>query len=462
MSTRLDVRLNWPQTVIQQQLGPKRTITLPWGRGVGKSWFDRLIFYLLVAEWDRKRLPDAPKNGIRWIWLMDTLKHFKDVHAQHLLHDLVDGEWAWLGARINRSTWEITFPGGSWCKPFPALEHTAKSGLGQRCDVACVDECDDVPTNVYHTVVGPWFTEPWSYRLRILSGTPRHGRYGLLYEMHQRGLSKDPKHAAYHSLHATYRDCPETVDPDVVEEARANTPPAIFGREWECRFDTAEGLVYGLYDESFHDIDLALPRFQALREVLAGNRRFTDVLVGVDWGYSDPGVFLVFGVLGQGDDAICYLIEEHYEREKTLDWWVDRARLIRERFPGARWWADPSQPGNIETLKSKAGVNIRPHHGKIADGVARVATMLMIRGQPPKAGEPDHRWARLYIHRKCVQTRWELRNYKRRPDPSNRDQYTDEIVGKNDHAMDAGRYCLFGAFGSPPRVRDEWTGSQFG
>ena len=80
-------------------------------------------------------------------------------------------------------------------------------------------------------------------------GTPRRGRYGLLYALHSLGKSEAEN---YHTVHATYRDCPETVDPETVTDAKANTPPEIFRREWECDFDSAEGLVYGLFDEAFH------------------------------------------------------------------------------------------------------------------------------------------------------------------------------------------------------------------
>ncbi|MGZ9928067.1 hypothetical protein ACXYTC_24075, partial [Escherichia coli] len=70
---------------------------------------------------------------------------------------------------------------------------------------------------------------------------------------------------------------------------------------------------------------------------------WSDVLVGVDFGYEDPGTYIVVGVTGNGRDATAHVLEEVYQQHKTESWWVERAIEIRARYPQAKWYCDPSQ-----------------------------------------------------------------------------------------------------------------------
>jgi hypothetical protein len=374
---------------------------------------------------------------------MDTHEHFRKVHGKLMQEELAD-RWAWLRPRVDRRTLEVTFPGGSWIAPFAAEDHHSKSARGIRADAVLADEADDVPIGVYQAVVLPWFSEPWSYRLRVAGGTPRKGRHGLLYELHRLGLSDDEAHKLYHTRHATYLDAPETVAPEMVEAARNETPPRIFRREWEADFDSAEGLVYDLFSEAFH---VRRPPTDA---------HWTEVLVGVDWGYVDPGVFLVVGIMGHGEDSEAYVLEEHYESGEVLSWWTECAAEIRERYPRAKWHADPSQPASIETLRTQAGVSIRKADNRLPQGIACVADKLMVRSQG------DEPWARLYVSPDCPNTITEFAEYRRKPHPRDPDTYTEQIQDRNNHAMDALRYALFAHYGEPPHVRTEWTGGAYG
>lgn len=437
--TDVNLRLNKPQWAAYQDIGPDRTVCLPWGRGCGKSWFMRHIMWMSVAKYDgmeRKGTLGGTK-GIRIVVLMDTLKHFKDVHAAHIEDELSD-TWSFLGGRLDKTRWRITFPGGSWIQPFPATDHNSKHGRGVRCDAVLVDECDDVDTEVFHSVAVPWFSEPHSLKMRVVGGTPRRGRHGLLYNIHRLGLSDE--YPSYSTFHATHADCPETVDPKAVEDARATTPASIFRREWLADFDSAEGLVYDLFTESFH---IRVPERHA---------HFTEVLVGVDWGYADPGVFIVIGVTGHGADAQCWLIEEHYQRNRVLGWWTDLAREIKQRYPDAKWIADPSQPASIETLRRDASININKGDNRVEQGVFCVADKLMIQG------DSGQQWAKLYISPHCKETIRELRTYRRKRDPRDRESFLDAIEDRNNHSMDALRYALFSRFGEPPRIRLTWSG----
>lgn len=434
----LRLRLNQPQSRAYRLVGPGRTVVLPWGRGVGKGWFLRNTTWLDVARYDGVERPGVPgAKGIRVVALMDHLKHFRDVHGDLIERELRE-EWAFLGGKIDRTTLRVNFPGGSWLQPFPASEHASKAGRGIRCDKVLVDECDDVDIDVFQSVAQPWFSEPWSLKMRLVGGTPRRGRHGLLYYLHRLGKSDAPEHESFATVHGTHADCPETVDPRTVAEARAILPAPVFRREWECDFDSAEGLVYDGFDEAFH---VREPDPQA---------HYSAHLVGVDWGYADPGVFLLAGVVGHGADAVVHVLAEVYATGEVLSFWSEQARLIQARHPTAAWWCDPSRPDAIRTLRASAGVDARAADNALDDGVSRVADLVSIRGQEPK------RWARLYVAPRCKNLLREFGEYRRRRDPRARDIYLDSIEDKNNHAMDALRYLCHNHFGRPERKRVEW------
>jgi hypothetical protein len=377
--------------------------------------------------------------------MLDTLKHYRDVHGDDMIA-AIEGEhspWRALGGKIDKGTLKVSFPGGSRIQPFPAAAHNAQAARGLRPDAVLIDEGDDVSPHVVHAVCTPWFTPAWSLGMVVVAGTPRKGRYGLLYLAHSLGLSDKPEHASYNTVHATYRDClghgPGLVAPEAIEQARATTPGPIFHREWEANFDSAEGLVYDGWDEAFHvrrPPDGATPN---------------DTIVGVDWGYVDPSVLLMFDLYGHGNDAQAYLTEEHYATGRTQDQLIEVARGIQERRPRATWFADPSEPASIEALRQKAHVNIRKADNRIDQGVAAVANLLHIRGDVDAETGKDSRWARLYVSPECEHTRREFVSYRRKADPRDPDQYTEDIVDKDNHAMDAARYALFGHFGMPGR-----------
>jgi len=427
------LNLNWPQTQAFRLIQPRSTVALPWGRGVGKSWFMENIGFLLVAQRYGELRRDARRSfkGTRITWLMPTLKQFKAVHGEQL-RDLVENDWSFLKPKLDRTTWTVTFGDGSWIQPFPAEAAHSKTSRGLRTDVLFMDEADDIQLQVYHAVAKPWFSEPWSLRITVGGGTPRRGRKGLLYHLHSLGLSKDPQFCRYHSVHATYRDAPETVDIDAVEDARRTTPQTVFSREWECNFDAAEGLVYPEFDERIH-----------VREPPEG-AVWSEILIGADHGYEDPGVLLLIGVMGHGDDAALWVLDEVYERHRTEDWWCEALARYQSWYPTAKLYADPSRPDRVRAFREKAGARDQQVDNSIEDGVNAVAARLTRRGDD----------ARLYISPRCKSLIWEFGSYKRKPDAQNPDSYTDQIIDKDNHAMDALRYPILSRFGAfKPSVR---------
>jgi len=425
---RVKVALNPPQRQALDALKPGHTVCIPWGRGVGKSHFIRLHWWLRVAEYDRKLRTDAiePFTGVRIIALMPTLKQFKAVHGAAIL-DEVNGKWRHLGGTVNQTDWSVKFPGGSWIRPFPAKDHTAQAARGMRCDIISCDEVDDIEPDVYDSVATPWLSEPWSLAEELAGGTPRRGRSGLLYRLHREGLSEDPEDSKTQSFHATYADAPGMVSADRVARAKRRSTKAVFEREWECSFDAGEGMVYP-FDEAFH-VRTPPP-----------TERFSEMLLGVDHGWADPGVFLLCGIEGHGNDAVLWVLREHYETEKPNAYWNDLARKYAEAGVHTAY-VDRSRPDRIADLR-KEGLNAVGADNDIQAGIARL-TDLMVR----RPGPDDEFTCRLFVAPECANTIWEMGRYRRKKDPRDPDRYLEDPVDKDNHAMDSLRYLAVMRFG---------------
>jgi phage terminase large subunit len=370
--------------------------------------------------------------------LMPTLLQAKKVHG-HLMIDELAGEWSFLGGKVNRSEWRVTFPGGSWIQFVSAEQREAVRGI--RCDAVFVDECDDVDIEYYESIVFPLFSEPHSLAIELFSGTPTRGRYGLLWKRHKMALDGVPNS---YTRHATFKDAPKAVDVARISEQVKNMDPALVAREWLCDFDAAEGLVYPMFSEGVH--------------VLEPHERtaWNEILVGVDHGYEDPGVYLVIGVSGSGRDASCFVLEEVYRNHEVESYWVAQAKQLKQRYQRyndrMKWYADPSQPARIETLRRDVGINIVGAENEIEDGVSAVANKLFTRKRE-LANDRIDTFTHLYVSPKCKNLIREFGLYRRKRDASNKDRILEDIQDKDNHAMDALRYAIFSRFGLPPAVK---------
>jgi hypothetical protein len=431
----VELDLTRPQSRAFRVVGPRQNVVLPWGRGCGKSWFLRNVTWLLVAQHFGKWRADSrkPLRGVRVIALMPTLRQFVAVHGAAIRDELApDGPWGKLGGKINNTTHEIVFRDGSTFIPVPAAQANSARARGLRGDIVLADECDDIDPSVFDSVARPWFSEPWSLKQRLFGGTPRRGRQGLLYRLHQLGRSDAEGDGRYHSIHATYRDCPELVDPEEVEDARRNSAPSVFRREWECDFDAAEGLVYGdVWDERVH--------VRAPPEGIA----FSKIIFGGDKGYEDPGCLLMGGIFGHGKDAGLWVLDEVYEQHRTIDWWCGELCRLSAPYPGSTLYHDPSAPDWKESYRRSTGVRLGDVDNTIDEGVDAVANLMATR----PVEDSDERTARIYIHPRCRNLIREINSYKRKSDRIDPDRYTDEIIDRDNHGPDALRYMVAGYFG---------------
>lgn len=408
----LEVRLDRHQRAALKALVPGWIITLAWGRGSGKSVFlDNAIHYLALQE---------PRHiGL----IMPELKQARNTHwVPRLFGQFANDLSDYITGPPNKTNLSVEYRNGSRLSTWGA--ENAHGILGQRFDVIVQDETDNIDPAIEAAVIRPTFSRSGQRSIWLRAGTPRRGRHGTLYAGWEKAKKGEPGHVAFRVPSSDSY----WVDQAWLAEVKRTTDPRIFKREYECDFDASEGLVYDLFDEDFH-----------VREPPA-DIEWNDVLIGCDHGYEDPGVGLLIGIQGHGQDATAWVLEEIYENHKTEDWWCDKWRTWMKWYPQALFYGDPSQPALLQAYKKKAGVRLRGRRAdnvvdnSLQDGIAAVAHRLM------KFSWQGQEHARLYVSKRCPNIIREMGLYKRRPETRNAEDmiYTEDIVDKDNHCLAAG------------------------
>lgn len=433
---------------------PGRTIVLPWGRGAGKTYFGRAAIHNLACS--------APTSiGL----LYPSLKQARAViweGADALFSDLEMLRRAGVVRRYHRGELYAEYANGSRLSTWGA--ENAHAIRGQRFGCIVSDETDEIEPELERSVVQPTFSKAGVHAIYIKLGTPRRGRHGSLYgayaQVEEQGkgifrttdgkLVQDTgRPRRFYGFRVRSQDSPQ-VDQQWLAEVRADLyskgKGSTYEREYECNFDASEGLVYPTFSQQH----ICEPNYGV---------PWSEVIVGVDHGWNDPGVILPIGVLGSGRDAICHVLEEVYETAKDTTWWTDAAADIAWKYRNhrQRWYCDPSRPDRISDIRRRirekypeleGRVTIAEGLNEIEAGVDAVADRLAMRAGPDGVSR-----ARLYVSPRCANTIAECGKYRRKRDPKNPEAILDDIVDKDNHAMDALRYPIFTRFGGPDRTR---------
>jgi PBSX family phage terminase large subunit len=195
----------------------------------------------------------------------------------------------------------------------------------------------------------------------------------------------------------------------------------------------AEGMVYEVWDADKHMI--------GAETIRPGMVRWT--CVGVDWGFRDPGVMQVWGVLG---DGVMVRLAEHYHTGKTVPaWWAKRAQELKTQYAPRAFVCDPAEPAYIAEFR-QAGLPVVEADNDIPTGISRVRDRLAIRGD----GRPGLMFLRdglIELDRTLVdaknpaQTVEEFESYVY-DKPKEQRNFKEVPVDFANHGMDAMRYAV--------------------
>lgn len=169
--------------------------------------------------------------------------------------------------------------------------------------------------------------------------------------------------------------------------------------------------------------------------------KIKQMVVGVDWGFSNPGCFLLFGV---DSDKRMILLRQIYQTKRTIDWWLAKASALEKEFGRLVFVCDPSEPAYIQQFVN-VGLDARPAFNDISLGVDNVQQRFVIQadGLPRIMLEqgslletdPELRAAHKPL---CLEDELELYVWP----PGKSGKALKEVpVDDNNHAADALRYA---------------------
>ena len=190
-----------------------------------------------------------------------------------------------------------------------------------------------------------------------------------------------------------------------------------------------KGLVYKEFDELIHVV-----RENDYKSYM---ERIVTYYAGNDWGYTNPAAILYFGITGDHD---VILFDEIYDTGKTNpDLRTTHFDKQKEySFEIKQMYSDPAEPSDIKEFNNN-GIPALKGNNDLEVGIRKVKEFLKIKGN----GVP-----RLVVFERCVNTRKEMRLYRRPTDEEiNEKKNIPEIpIDKDNHALAALRYFLLTHF----------------
>lgn len=422
------------QTRARRLISAGTVLALAWGRGSGKTYFDRALVHEFTLG----------ESGAHVGIIYPTIKRAKQVIWTLLRADYTN-ELRRVVATRDMTNLEVTFKNGSRLTTWGA--ENANAIRGQRFTHVIQDETDEIHPDTEAAIIEPTFSKAGLNFVWVKTGTPSRGRQGILYRDYSRGQRGA---TGYASMLVKSADSPQ-VDHAWLERIRALTPPSIYSREYDCNFDAAEGVVYG---DVFGAKNVADPPEGTV---------WSEILIGADHGWEHPGVLLLIGVLGSGKDARLWVIDEVFAKHKVQDWWVEQLKRWIDWYPNAKVYPDTAMPERCEVFRRECKARVQhvdKSAGSVEEGIAVMASLMMPTPSARGFGQP-----RFMVSPRCVNLLTELGYgaagrasvaegvYRRKRDPQNHERFLDEVEKRNDDGADAARYAAFNYFGAPDRRR---------
>ena len=339
----------------------------------------------------------ALSKNARIAYIAPTFQQARDIAWQMLIKELKP-----ITKKINESRLELEVLNTKGGMSIIALRgwEAIETLRGQFFDFIVIDEVASMRNfNVYwHEVVRPTLTDTVGQVMFI--STPKG--FNHFYDLF------NTKDEDYQSFHFTSYDNP-FIPKEEIDKAGKEIPEDRFSQEYLADFRKTEGLVYKEFLRTEHLVG---------QGVLPNS--VSDVILGIDFGYTNPSCILPIKIDG---DNHYWIQEEFYKTHQTTEQIAEQAKLYKP----TKVYADPAEPDRIEILK-KSGLNCREVSKDIVAGVDRVRELF-------KQG-------RIHISDSCKNLIHELETY-RYPDKKPDKNEEEKPVKENDHALDALRYALY-------------------
>lgn len=168
------------------------------------------------------------------------------------------------------------------------------------------------------------------------------------------------------------------------------------------------------------------------------HENLSTVIASVDWGFTNPGTIQVWAV---DKDGRMYLVYEVYKTGMLIEWWVAKAKELKDHFRIRRFYCDPSEPAFIAAFK-KAGLPVSPADNQVRIGIQTVQGRIQVVGdKKPRLfllqGSLEEQDPVLSDNKKPTSLQDEIPGYVW----ANKTK-KEEPVKLDDHACDAMRYAV--------------------
>jgi len=292
---------------------------------------------------------------------------------------------------VAESLTKLELANGSRIVCLPGKEDTVRSFSAVA--LLIIDEAARVPDDLYRAV-RPMLAV--SQGRLIAVSTPFGLRGWWSQEWHHGG-------AAWHRVRVPWTECPR-IAKDFIDSERKSMGDSWVKQEYECSFESLEGLVYPDFDTQVA-VDFDPPPGKWVG--------------GIDWGFRNPFCAL-WGVLTYDD--VLWLCDERYLRETPL------AEHAQQLPTGVDWYADPAGAQEINSLR-RYGHTVRKGDNDIRPGIAAVTARV----QTGRLKIVKHRCPNVFSEAQLYRYGESLRGSR-----------SEIPIDENNHALAALRYLVAG------------------
>ena len=191
------------------------------------------------------------------------------------------------------------------------------------------------------------------------------------------------------------------------DNVKSTTPAGQFyDRDILGLWVNAEGTVYKDFDKK-----------KMTRDTI-NKDAIVKYIAGVDWGYEHLGSIVVVGIDGAYNHI---LLEEHVAQYQEIDYWVEVAKSIKEKYGNITFYCDSARPEHVARF-SREGFNAVNANKEILSGIEVVARLMKTN--------------KFYILSECKQYFKEVYAYTL-------DKKKGKHLKENDDLLDALRYAIY-------------------
>lgn len=176
-------------------------------------------------------------------------------------------------------------------------------------------------------------------------------------------IDNDNPDAGFVSFNFTIDDN-TTLDSGYIKSMKASKTGVFYDRDILGLWATGDGIVYQDFD----------------KETMLVNEvpKNLEYYCGIDWGFAKghENVITVFG--DDPDTDTTYLLDIYSSTGKYIDYWVDVAQQIQEKYGyGINFWADSARPEYVSYFQQN-GIQARNSDKSVMDGVEYCSSRIKL------------------------------------------------------------------------------------